>query len=130
MKLSAFGRKFTADAGITSLMDDLGNAMASGEGMIMMGGGNPGHIPEIQERVQEILAGIAADEGQMRRLVGIYDPPQGEKQFIASLADLLNKEYSWGLTPENIALTNGSQAASFMLFNSFGAGKGEAQPSH
>lgn len=74
MKLSAFGRKFTADAGITSLMDDLGNAMASGEGMIMMGGGNPGHIPEIQERVQEILAGIAADEGQMRRLVGIYDP--------------------------------------------------------
>ena len=38
MKLSAFGRKFTADAGITSLMDDLGNAMASGEDMIMMGG--------------------------------------------------------------------------------------------
>ena len=31
MKISAFGRKFTADAGITSLMDDLGNAMASGE---------------------------------------------------------------------------------------------------
>lgn len=37
MKLSAFGRKFTADAGITSLMDDLGNAMASGDDMIMMG---------------------------------------------------------------------------------------------
>tara|TARA_B100001245_G_scaffold220675_1_gene191413 strand:- start:435 stop:605 length:171 start_codon:yes stop_codon:yes gene_type:complete len=55
MKLSAFGRKFTADAGITSLMDDLGNAMASGEDMIMMGGGNPGHIPEIQQRVQSIL---------------------------------------------------------------------------
>ena len=53
MKLSAFGRKFTADAGITSLMDDLGNAMASGDDMIMMGGGNPGHIPEIQQRVQE-----------------------------------------------------------------------------
>ena len=130
MKLSAFGRKFTADAGITSLMDDLGNAMASGEGMIMMGGGNPGHIPEIQERVQEILAGIAADEGQMRRLVGIYDPPQGEKQFIASLADLLNKEYSWGLTPENIALTNGSQAAFFMLFNMFGGEYGEGQRKH
>lgn len=77
MKLSAFGRKFTADAGITSLMDDLGNAMASGEGMIMMGGGNPGHIPEIQGRVQEILAGMAADEGQVRRLLGYLRSPSG-----------------------------------------------------
>ena len=92
MKLSAFGRKFTADAGITSLMDDLGNAMASGDDMIMMGGGNPGHIPEIQQRVQEILADMSRNEGDVRRLVGIYDPPQGEKQFIASLAELLNRE--------------------------------------
>src|SRR5690554_505465 len=130
MKLSAFGRKFTADAGITSLMDDLGNAMASGEGMIMMGGGNPGHIPEVQQRVQEILADMAADEGQVRRLVGIYDPPQGEKQFIASLAELLNSEYGWGLKPENIALTNGSQAAFFMLFNMFGGDYGNGQRKH
>lgn len=91
MKLSAFGRKFTADAGITSLMDDLGNAMASGEDMIMMGGGNPGHIPEIQQRVQSILGEMASSEADVRRLVGIYDPPQGEKQFIASLAQLLNR---------------------------------------
>ena len=77
MKLSAFGCKFTADAGITSLMDDLGNAMASGDDMIMMGGGNPGHIPEIQQRVQEILADMSRNEGDVRRLVGIYDPPQG-----------------------------------------------------
>ena len=70
MKLSAFGRKFTADAGITSLMDDLGNAMASGEDMIMMGGGNPGHIPEIQQRVQSILAEMASSEADVRRLVG------------------------------------------------------------
>jgi len=30
MKLSAFGRKFTADAGITSLMDDLGGGQRQG----------------------------------------------------------------------------------------------------
>jgi len=130
MKLSAFGRKFTADAGITSLMDDLGNAMASGDDMIMMGGGNPGHIPAIQQRVQEILADMAADENQVRRLVGIYDPPQGEKQFIASLAALLSREYGWDLKPENIALTNGSQAAFFMLFNMFGGDYGEGHRKH
>src|SRR5690554_3680232 len=100
MKLSAFGRKFTADAGITSLMDDLGNAMASGDDMIMMGGGNPGHIPEIQQRVQEILADLSQSQTEVRRLVGTYDPPQGEKQFISALADLLNDEYSWNLSPD------------------------------
>ena len=130
MKLSAFGRKFTADAGITSLMDDLGNAMASGDDMIMMGGGNPGHIPEIQERVQEILANISQSESDVRRLVGVYDPPQGEKQFIAALAELLSREYGWDLEPENIALTNGSQAAFFMLFNMFGGDYGNGQHKH
>ena len=130
MKLSAFGRKFTADAGITSPMDDLGNAMASGEDMIMMGGGNPGHIPEIQQRVQEVLANITKSDEDMRRLVGVYDPPQGEKQFIASLAALLNREYGWDLKPENIALTNGSQAAFFMLFNMFGGDYGDGHRKH
>lgn len=130
MKLSAFGQKFTADAGITSLMDDLGNALASGDDMIMMGGGNPGHIPEVQDRLQSILADISADPDSARRLIGIYDPPQGEKQFIQSLAELLNREYDWGLTSANIALTNGSQAAFFMLFNMFAGDYGRGNHKH
>ncbi|WP_018403484.1 valine--pyruvate transaminase [Marinobacter gelidimuriae] len=130
MKLSAFGQKFTADAGITSLMDDLGNAMASGDDLIMMGGGNPGHIPEIQQRVREILVQISQSDADMRRLVGVYDPPQGEKQFIAALAELLSREYGWDLTSENIALTNGSQSAFFMLFNMFGGDYGDGVHKH
>ena len=130
MKLSAFGRKFTAEAGITSLMDDLGNAMISGEDMIMMGGGNPGYIPEVQERVRDILQDMSQSPEALRRLVGVYDPPQGEKQFIASLAELLGREYGWQLRPENIALTNGSQAAFFMLFNMFGGDYGNGQKKH
>lgn len=130
MKLSAFARKLTADAGITSLMDDLGNAMASGDDLIMMGGGNPGHIPEVADRIREILAGISQNDEDIRRLVGVYDPPQGEKRFISALVDLLNREYGWGLTPDNIALTNGSQAAFFMLFNMFGGEDGEGGHRH
>ena len=130
MKLSAFGQKFTADVGITSLMDDLGNAMASGDDLIMMGGGNPGHIPEMQQRVREILVQISQSDADMRRLVSAYDPPQGEKQFIAALADLLSREYGWDLTSENIALTNGSQAAFFMLFNMFGGDYGDGVHKH
>ena len=130
MKFSAFGQKFTADSGITSLMDDLGNALASGDDMIMMGGCNPGHIPEIQQRVQQILGDMSRSEVDVRRVVGTYDPPQGEKQFIASLVELLNREYDWGLKPENIALTNGSQAAFFMLFNLFGGSYEGGQRKH
>lgn len=38
MKLSRFGEQFTSGAGILSLMDDLGNALATGgDDMIMMG---------------------------------------------------------------------------------------------
>lgn len=116
MDLSSFGRKLGADAGINSLMDDLGEAMAAGN-VIMMGGGNPGYLPEVTDRLQEIARDLVADPEQFRRLTGVYDPPQGEKQFIASLVALLNREYDWGLTPDNVALTNGSQSAFFMLFN-------------
>ena len=117
MKLSTFGQKLGADAGINSLMDDLGEAMASGEEVIMMGGGNPGYLPEVTDRLQAIARQLVDDPEQFRRLTGVYDPPQGEKQFINSLVELLNREYDWGLTPDNIALTNGSQSAFFMLFN-------------
>ncbi len=117
MKLSSFGQKLGTDAGINSLMDDLGEAMAGGGDVVMMGGGNPGHLPAVTDRLQEIARGLVNDPEQFRRLTGVYDPPQGEKQFIASLVELLNREYDWGLTPENVALTNGSQSAFFMLFN-------------
>lgn len=120
MKFSAFGEKFTSQAGITSLMEDLGHALASGSDMIMMGGGNPAHIPEVQQHFKTRLGQILESERDFQRLIGIYDPPQGELEFVSAICRLLNDQYQWGLKPENIALTNGSQAAFFMLFNLFG----------
>lgn len=116
MKLSAFGERLSAGAGILSLMDDLGNALAEG-GKIMMGGGNPGHIPEIQEVMRKRLRALVDDERALRKLIGIYDPPRGEKDFLQALALLLRHQYGWDLTEENICLTNGSQGAFFLLFN-------------
>ncbi|RUM33243.1 MAG: valine--pyruvate transaminase [Desulfobulbus sp.] len=115
-KLSQFAQRFSEGAGILSLMDDLGNALATG-GMIMMGGGNPGHIPEVQSVLQKELQTITADTGEFQKLIGIYDPPRGEKEFLAALASMLNDEYGWPVTPKNICLTNGSQGGFFLLFN-------------
>lgn len=119
MNWSAFGEKFANQSGITTLMEDLGNALASGSDMIMMGGGNPAHIPEVEARFKARLQTIIDSPSDFRRLIGVYDPPQGKQAFINAIKDLLNREYGWQLKAENIALTNGSQAAFFMLFNLF-----------
>ncbi|MGI9276416.1 MAG: valine--pyruvate transaminase [Endozoicomonas sp.] len=119
MKLSTFGTKFTSHSGILSLMDDLGNALADGQDKIMMGGGNPAHIPEVEEVFRARLQRILDNQAEFTRLVGTYDPPQGEKEFVKEMAGFLNRQFGWELTEHNIALTNGSQAAFFMLFNMF-----------
>ncbi len=120
MEFSKFGEKFTEEAGILSLMKDMGNALKDGDSdLIMMGGGNPGYIAEFQDIIQKRLQEIAADKQSFQRLVGIYAPPQGEHGFIKSLVDLLRNEYGWQVGPENICLTNGSQSAFFLLFNMF-----------
>ncbi len=120
MEMSTFGKRFTGDAGILSLMDDLGKALAtSDEETVMMGGGNPGHVPGFQEIIKKRLQFLAADSQSFKKLIGIYDPPQGDLGFIDALANLLTKEYGWNVGRENIALTNGSQAGFFLLFNLF-----------
>jgi valine--pyruvate aminotransferase len=118
MDFTKFGKKMTSEAGILSLMDDLGK-IAAGENMIMMGGGNPGLVPEFQEIMRNQLLNICSDSKSFHQLVGSYAPPEGGKPFREGLAALLKKEQGWDVGPENICLTNGSQTAFFMLFNLF-----------
>lgn len=116
MKLSDFGARLCQGAGILHLMDDLGQALAAGD-KIMMGGGNPGLVPEVQELMRWRLQNLIDDEHSLRRLIGIYDPPRGEGEMLRALAGMLRREYGWDLDEENICLTCGSQGAFFLLFN-------------
>lgn len=120
MNYSKFGEKFAQEAGILSLMKDMGEALAGGgDDIIMMGGGNPGHIPEFHNMMQERLRKLSEDDEACRRLIGQYCAPQGELSFLENLARLLNNEFGWPLGPENICLTNGSQSGFFLLLNMF-----------
>lgn len=119
MKLSEFAQRFTADSGINLLMEDLGAAMAGGQEVLMLGGGNPAHIAEAQALFRERMQRLLDEPDEFARMIGDYDSPQGNRAFLIALAELLNREYGWGLTPDNIALTNGSQSAFFLLFNMF-----------
>ena len=117
MKLSNFGEKFTAATGIVELMDDLGTALNENPDMIFMGGGNPGRIPEAEAIFRRRLESVLADPQQLHSLMGIYQSPQGDKVFRGQIASLLKKEFGWNLSDRNIAISNGSQSAFFILYN-------------
>ena len=117
MKLSKFGNKFCVPTGIVELMDDLGTALNENPNMIFMGGGNPGRIPEAEAIFKTRLESVMADPQQLHSLMGIYQSPQGDKIFRQQIASLLKKEFGWDLSERNIAISNGSQSAFFILYN-------------
>ena len=120
MNLSDFGKHFQAYSGITHLMDDLAEGLAQ-PGVIMLGGGNPASIPEVEAVFEGVLDQLHRS-GRLVSTLANYDAPQGKSSFLETLADFFREHYDWNITSKNIALTHGSQSAFFILFNSF-AGK-------
>jgi valine--pyruvate aminotransferase len=115
-RYSDFGEKLSAHSGIYDLMEDLGQALSAG-GMIMMGGGNPAHIPAVEQVWRRRLEGILATPGAMESMLGDYDTPRGRPDFLETLAAFFRAQLGWPVGPENIAITTGSQTANFLLFN-------------
>jgi len=121
VEFSKFGKRFTRHTGASELMDDMGAAM-DGSGsmtgpMLMLGGGNPARIPEVEQVFKDQLAAIIGQPDEFSRMVGNYSGSAGEGRFRRALAKLLQKHYGWDLSENNIALTSGSQNAFFILFN-------------
>jgi valine--pyruvate aminotransferase len=119
LKLSAFGEKFSSESGIVELMDDLGSALNENPDMIFMGGGNPGRLQEVEAVFAQRLEAVMADPVARHSLFGIYQSPQGDAGFREQLADFLRKQFQWPLSSRNIAVSNGSQPAFFVLYNMF-----------
>lgn len=117
IKESLVGRKLTGRSGILELMDDLGRAMTEQPDMLMLGGGNPAAVPAVQAVWRSRMKALLEEGLPFDRMLGNYDPPQGNPRFIRALADLLRRTFGWDVRPENIAVTNGGQSAFFFLFN-------------
>lgn len=117
MKLSRFGEKFSGKTGIVELMDDLGNALNENPQMIFMGGGNPARIEEVESLFRDRLDSVLQNSDKLHSLMGIYQSPQGDIEFLTEIAALLRKQFGWNLTERNVAISNGSQPAFFILHN-------------
>ena len=85
--------------------------------MLMLGGGNPAHIPEVDRCLRQSMETLLADGHRFERAIGSYDPPEGNAEFVEAIASLLRGRFGWDIGPQNIALTSGSQLAFFILFN-------------
>jgi len=122
--LSKFGVKFTKESGVLNLMHDLGAALASGGDWIMLGGGNPASIPEMEAVFRDSMRRTLDTPGKFETLIGRYDAPGGNRELVDAIVSLLTREYGWPITAANVALTSGSQTSFFYLFNAL-AGRGE-----
>ncbi|PMC22841.1 valine--pyruvate transaminase, partial [Klebsiella aerogenes] len=93
MTFSLFGDKFTRHSGITRLMEDLNDGLRT-PGAIMLGGGNPAQIPEMNEYFNSLLADML-DNGKALDALCNYDGPQGKSELLTLLAQMLREELGW-----------------------------------
>ena len=100
MTFSSFGDKFGRYSAITQLMDDLNQGLKD-PNAIMLGGGNPAHIPEMVSFFQERLVELATD-GTLTNAIIDYDGPQGHDNFRCALATLFQENYGLEITEKNI----------------------------
>jgi len=119
MQESNFARKIGTASGIGQLMEDLASALSPRTDVLMLGGGNPAHIPAVEQALRKSVERILSQDGLLEHTLGDYSPSGGDARFIDALCRLLNDRFNWGIEPPNVALTNGSQSAFFILFNIF-----------
>lgn len=93
MTFSLFGDKFTRHSGITLLMEDLNDGLRT-PGAIMLGGGNPAQIPEMQDYFQTLLTDML-ESGKATDALCNYDGPQGKTELLTLLAGMLREKLGW-----------------------------------
>jgi valine--pyruvate aminotransferase len=116
-EFSIFGQHLGQGSGIEELMEDLGQALAGGSDILMLGGGQPAHIPEVNAVWRRRIDELRVEAGGLERALTTYDPPRGNPKFLGAVARMFSGEFGWDVGPENIAVTAGGQTAFFLLFN-------------
>lgn len=79
ISFSNFGDRLRSGSGIFDLMADLGAALTENPEMRMMGGGNPGHIPEVQAVWRERMRALLDSGDEFDRMLANYDGPRGAR---------------------------------------------------
>ena len=117
LQLSNFGRKLTEKSGIVDLMNDLGEAVALRPDMLMLGGGNPAAIPEMQALWRESAGAFLSNQPAFDKSLASYDSPQGDPFFLDAVASMFRDRFHLPIASENVAVVSGAQLGMFCLLN-------------
>ena len=98
-------------------MNDLGEAVALRPDLLMLGGGNPAIIPELQAMWRESANELLSEGDAFDKALASYDSPQGDPAFLEAFADLFRREFNAPFTARNIAVVSGTQLGAFCLLN-------------
>ncbi len=120
LDLSIFGESLSRGSGILDLMNDLGEAVSFRRDMLMLGGGNPAIIPEIQALWRESAKAFLADQTAFDKSLASYDPPQGDPSFLNAFAKMFCDRFDISINSNNIAVVSGAQLGAFCLLNLLG----------
>ncbi len=117
IKFSKYSSRFSNSSGIVELMEDLGAALNVNPDLLFLGGGNPANIPEFESCIAKHITKITKEPESLRKLIGVYQSPQGSEECISALASYFRNACGWEVTSQNITISNGSQSAFYSLFN-------------
>ena len=96
-QISSFGKKIGKVTGIGELMNDIGDAMQKPGEVILMGGGNPAKIQEMQEVFHSLLNEVS-DLNRFSKIISSYDSPQGNEDFLQDVAKYFQRTFGWNIT--------------------------------
>lgn len=119
-KLSAHGARMSRLTGVRAIMQDIKETLeaAPHEPWINLSAGNPVVLPAVEAMWRRYTRQFV-DAGEFGEVVGRYGSTQGLPLFIDAVVELFNAEYGWGIGPENVLVTPGSQSLLFAAANSF-----------
>ena len=79
MRYSQFGNFLNSGSGILRLMEDIDYALSGPDPMLLLGGGNPAHIPAMQQIFRDEMLALLNDGDRFEKLSGNYDGAKGNK---------------------------------------------------
>jgi len=118
MRLSKTGMKMNRMSGVRAIMQDIILTMRSAKDVHFynLSAGNPVVLPEVSRLWRKYFRQFS-DTDEFDTVLGRYSGSSGDTHFVKSVCDLFNRRYGWGITPENVLVTPGSQQLYFYVIN-------------
>jgi valine--pyruvate aminotransferase len=117
MRLTEYGQRISGETGVSKAMSEMTSTTGAIQPVARLGGGNPALIDAVTKIYTASVRELLNDPQQMATMLGEYDGPRGNADFVEAIKNYLNKHHNLGISEDNITITAGSQTGYFVLLN-------------